>query len=422
MDKYLGNSVVSDFVLADSSYFQISSSFSSDTPLPQSVIDEVTTQGGVIEGGKVYGLISAVQEFITEDYYRQKNSYRLSKEDIDMDIQWMSKNEDGLLIDNAQLYGMESFALDKLEVLEGNLSEVYKPGSHSIAAVYSEDDYGNPEMNSHWAKVGDTVTLRYVEEFEYYNPRTGEIYGEWKDIPNPESDIWAERAIKWQNVDYTVAALVAVPNALSYRYYGRDEFVLNDQTFIQDTGTDAVMLYAFNTTDEANPSMESFLAEYTKKQNTQFDYESKTTYVTEFENLRSMFVILGGALSFIVGPVGVLNFFNAILTGIITRKREFAMLQSVGMTGKQNFKTMLVYEGLFYALGAGLLSLVLAIILSPLAGATLVNMFWFFTYHFTVTPILLLLPIFALLGTLVPLAIYRFVAKSTIVERLRETE
>ena len=134
-----------------------------------------------------------------------------------------------------------------------------------------------------------------------------------------------------------------------------------------------------------------------------------------------MFLLLGGALSLIVGLVGILNFFNAILTGIITRKREFAMLQSVGMTGKQ-LKTMLVYEGLFYALGAGLLSLVLAITLSPLAGATLSNMFWFFTYRFTIMPILMLLPIFALLGTLIPLIIYLFVAKSTIIERLRENE
>ena len=174
------------------------------------------------------------------------------------------------------------------------------------------------------------------------------------------------------------------------------------------------MYYAFDTTDDTNDRMEAFLSDYTKNVNPQFDYESKATYVEEFENFRSMFLLLGGALSLIVGLVG-------ILTGIITRKREFAMLQSVGMTGKQ-LKTMLVYEGLFYALGAGLLSLVLAITLSPLAGATLSNMFWFFTYRFTIMPILMLLPIFALLGTLIPLIIYLFVAKSTIIERLRENE
>lgn len=115
-----------------------------------------------------------------------------------------------------------------------------------------------------------------------------------------------------------------------------------------------------------------------------------------------------------------MNFFNVILTGIITRKREFAVLQSIGMTGKQ-LKTMLVCEGLLYALGAGLLSLILSVVLGPFAGAAVENVFWFFTYHFTVTPILLLLPVFALLGALTPLAVYRSVAHLTIVERLRET-
>ena len=62
--------------------------------------------------------------------------------------------------------------------------------------------------------------------------------------------------------------------------------------------------------------------DYTENVNPQFDYESKATYAAEFEGMRSMFLLLGGALSFIVGLVGVLNFFNAILTGIIARKRE----------------------------------------------------------------------------------------------------
>ena len=52
-----------------------------------------------------------------------------------------------------------------------------------------------------------------------------------------------------------------------------------------------------------------------------------------------------------MGLVGVLNFFNAVLTGIITRRREFAVLQSIGMTGGQ-LKKMLVLEGLLYTLAA----------------------------------------------------------------------
>ena len=64
-----------------------------------------------------------------------------------------------------------------------------------------------------------------------------------------------------------------------------------------------------------------------------------------------MFMMLGSALSFVIGLIGILNFFNAILTGIAVRKREFAMLQSIGMTGKQ-LKTMLIIEGLLYTLSS----------------------------------------------------------------------
>ena len=56
--------------------------------------------------------------------------------------------------------------------------------------MYSEDDYGKPEMDSHWARLGDTVTLRYVEEYEYYNPDTGEVYGPWENVP--EGANWVE--------------------------------------------------------------------------------------------------------------------------------------------------------------------------------------------------------------------------------------
>ena len=280
-------------------------------------------------------------------------------------------------------------------------------------------DYGNADMDSHWARLGDKVTLRYVEEWEYVDPDTGIAYSSVEDVPAGAN--WVAQPVQYRDVEYEVAALVTVPSAFSYRYYGSDEFILNDQTFIQDTGTDSVMYYAFDTTDEANAAMESFLQDYTENVNPQFDYESKALYAAEFEGMRSMFQLCGGALSFIVGLVGVLNFFNAILTGIIARKREFAVLQSIGMTGKQ-LKAMLVYEGLFYALGAAGISLILTLILGPVAFKAVGSLFWFFTYRLTLAPFLVVIPVFALLGALVPLAVYRSVSKSTIVERLREVD
>ena len=420
MDKYVSNFTASDFIVADAGQFQTGGDiFNTDMGIPQSVIDEINAQGGITDGGVIYGRTSIVQEFVTEEYYRSVWSRWNDEATLDLMVSDMERTEDGLLADVAQLYGMGDFALDHLTVLEGDLNKLREDGGRYVAAVYSDDDYGNPELDSHWARLGDIITLRYVEEMAYVDPDTGIAYSSVEDVPAGAS--YVARAVKYRDVEYEVAALVTVPSAFSYRYYGADEFILNDQTFMQDSGTDSVMYYAFDTTDEANGAMEKFLADYTENVNPQFDYESKALYASEFEGMRSMFQLCGGALSFIVGLVGVLNFFNAILTGIIARKREFAVLQSIGMTGKQ-LKTMLVYEGLFYALGAAGISLVLTLALGPVAFTAVGSLFWFFTYRLTLTPFLIVVPVFALLGILVPLAVYRSVSRSTIVERLREVD
>lgn len=417
MDKYLSSRVYTDFVLADAGYFQTSSFFNASTSLPRDVIEAVQAQGGITESGCIYGKTSAVQEFVTEDYYRARYSKWSDSENLERLVAMEERNSDGLLADTAQLYGMEAFALDQLTVLEGDLSPLYEPGSHAIAAVYADDDYGNPEMGSHWARLGDTVALRYVEEFEYFNPDTGEVYGS----EPPEDELWQVRASKYRDEEYQVTALVVVPYALSYRYFGSDEFVLNGQTFVQDSGTRDVMLYAFDVAEGTDAEMESFLAAYTQEIYPQLDYESKATYQAEFESFRSMFLLLGGALSFIVGLVGILNFFNAILTGILTRRREFAVLQSIGMTGRQ-LKGMLICEGLLYAVGSVVFAFGFSLVLSPLLRVALEQMFWFFSYRFTLMPVLIVAPVFAAMGIMVPLGVYRVAARSTIVERLREAE
>lgn len=417
MDKYLSRFTASDFILADAGQFQSDgSTFYDEMAVPEDVIAAVNAQEGITGSGRVYGKTAPALEFVTEEYYRSMWSRWNMQEQLDSMIAFKDRTEDGLLPDGVQLYGMESFALDHLTVLEGDLSKLEDPNGNYIAAVYSEDDYGKPEMDSHWARLGDTVTIRYVEEFEYYNPTTGDVYGSQENVP--EGATFAERAVKYRDVDYTVAALVTVPSALSYRYYGQDEFVLGAETFIRDTGTDCVMYYAFDTTEESNAAMETFLKDYTENVNPQFDYESKSTYAGEFESVKSMFLLMGGALSFIVGLVGILNFFNAILTGITARRRELAVLQSIGMTTRQ-LRTMLALEGLLYTVGSTLLALIVVCATAPFVGNGLNNMIWFFTYHFTLWPIAVILPLFALLGVAIPVATCQMTQRYSVVERLR---
>lgn len=417
MDKYISNFTASDFILADAGQFQSGGeAYNAEMGVPEEVISAVEAQGGITGGGRVYGKTAPAQEFVTEEYYRSMWSRWNTPEQLDSMVAFVERMADGLLADRVQLYGMEPFALDQLTVLEGDLSKLNESDGNYIAAVYSTDDYGNPMMDSHWARLGDTVTIRYVEEYEYYDPDTGEVFGSREEVP--EGATYAERAVQYRDVRYTVAALVEVPSALSYRYYGADEFVMGAETFIRDTGTDSIMYYAFDTTEEANGAMEAFLKDYTENVNPQFDYESKATYAGEFESIRSMFLLLGSALSFIVGLVGILNFFNAILTGITARRRELAVLQSIGMTTRQ-LQTMLALEGLLYTLGSALLALVLILATAPIVGPGLNGMLWFFTYHFTIWPIMAILPLFAVLGIVIPMVTCRITQRYSVVERLR---
>ena len=187
----------------------------------------------------------------------------------------------------------------------------------------------------------------------------------------------------------------------------------------RDSGTELEsLLYMFDTPDrEAEKAAETFLAGMTAGETSGLMYESKDLARKDFQGFQQMFLFLGGALCAIVSIVGILNFFNAILTGILARKREFAMLQAVGMTGKQ-----LMEEGLIYAGTTILISLVLILAMEPLTGRMLESMFWFFEYHFSVTAVFVTAPVFLFLGVALPLAVYRSIAKLTIVERLRETE
>ena len=423
MNKYLAQNADVDFILGDAAYFQTSGGFrTADQAVPEEIVSDVNARDGVEKSGRVYGGVSAMKEFVTEDWLRQGYGMYNNPEVVDQIIELASRLPNGLLEANVQMYGMEDFPLSLLDVLEGDLAPLSDPSQKAIAAVYLSDDYNATQWGSNWAKLGDTVTIRHIDQMEYFYRDTGEIFTD-VDAAIESGRPWGERAKVYEDVDYTVCALVRIPHSISYRYrvVGADEFILGAERFMQDTGTDSVMTYLFNTTDEAEADMEAFLGSYTESVQPLYDYESRATYAAEFEGFRGMFMTMGGALSFIIGLVGVLNFINAVLTGILTRKRELAVLQSVGMTGKQ-LKTMLVFEGLYYTLLALAVSLVMTLCLGPLVSSAVEGIFWFFTYRLTLVPIVTILPVFLALGAVVPLWTYRSVSKRTIVERLREAE
>ena len=102
----------------------------------------------------------------------------------------------------------------------------------------------------------------------------------------------------------------------------------------------------------------------------------------------------------------ILNFINSILTGIVTRQKELAMMEAIGMTKKQICR-MLVYEGLYYAGITIVASFLLGCVFSLTAVRTLATGMWFMKYHFVMKPMLVVFPVLFLLGIVVPALAYR---------------
>ncbi|AVP63609.1 ABC transporter permease [Clostridium botulinum] len=361
MDKYIGREVSSDFIAANANYFSMAKHFTTeDDVISEEMINNINKLDGIKGEGRIY-------------YNVESNS-----------IIFNGKKS------RLQLYGMDDFPLSKLNVVEGKIDlEKFKTGKYIIENLGS-DDNGRIRTEESKCKIGDKVTIKL------------------------ENNVVKQ---------YEVMAKAELKYKMSVRYSGKDEpqMCISSSEFKKEIKQPLIMSYVFDIDDKYEDKIEKFLNDYTKTIEPQMNYESKQKYKDDFKGMQNMILLVGGVTSLIIGVIGILNFINAMLTSIISRKREFAMLQSIGMTNKQLNK-MLILEGVFYAVGSIVISIILGSIASLTIVKTIGNSLWFFEYKFILTPILSISPILVLISILVPFVIYVSVNKQTIVERLRETE
>lgn len=418
MEKYLAEKNCADFVVGNTDYFRFNV-YSTQSGISAEDVEKIRENTEAESGGQAWAAAGEnPQAMLTEDQFRG-TAYGATEEELRRRIEYLGKQDD-MIPTGIQIEGMDDQVLDKLTVLEGSLDPLKDPEEKAIAVAVPVDDYGTPQETSSYPKPGDRLTVKYVDEAYYIDAATGEKITE----STPEENI-AYHIEKSHDVEYTVCALVTIPYQISFRQmamYGFDA-VVSTERLSEDSGKELYSLfYMFDTPDrEAEKEAEEYLAEMTEDDLSELMYESKEITRNDFQNFRQMFLLLGGILCAIVSVVGILNFFNAILTGILSRRREFAMLQSIGMTGKQ-LKKMLVMEGILYSAATILVSILLMILMEPLVGKVLASMFWFFEYRFSAAAVYVTAPVFLVFGVILPLAVYRQISKQTIVDRLREAE
>ncbi|OKP89592.1 hypothetical protein A3844_06345 [Paenibacillus helianthi] len=152
----------------------------------------------------------------------------------------------------------------------------------------------------------------------------------------------------------------------------------------------------------------------------ELSYKSREDYRQELGGFIRIFQTIGYGLSFVIALIGVLNYINTVITGVIARKNEFALLESIGMT-KRQLKKVLVYEGVFNVLLTVSVTSTLGVFLTYRISKSIADNMAFTVFHMGWLPFILVVPVLAAIAYTVTLFSYRMLSKATVVERLRQT-
>jgi len=377
MDVYLSGSITSDFAVADNSLFNVMSHYSHDDYVSADFSDALRARG-ITDIGCIY--------------YYENYDHKLPPRAFE---NFIAQTE----AERPYLERYYSWAIPQIEqsIQDRQLpTQVYGVGKLPLTGFYHDydklasGDYalsfgggGHPVYDA-----GDTVTL----ENEAGESRGFEI----------------------------LAVIGEYPFNLSSRFgfIPGETIVLADSTFIDFFRPQGAMQVVFNVADERLAETESWIAEYTTHETPSLGYVSRNTLASEFKDLQTTYLTMGGAMSFILALIGVLNFINAIVASIIARRKELAMLQSVGMTGKQ-MRSTLFYEGVCYTGLTAFFTLTVGFALGQMILQVIAGQVWFFRQSFTVAPSLYcVFPLF-LICAVVPLVCYKWLVRESLVERLR---
>ena len=133
----------------------------------------------------------------------------------------------------------------------------------------------------------------------------------------------------------------------------------------------------------------------------------------------SKYYMIGSFLVVILAFIGIMNFFNTTATSVISRKKELALLEVVGMTKKQISK-MLVAEGFLYLGGAFVIAVLLIVFGAKQILVNTLGTAFFFRLHLTIVPCVFMIPILVGIAYVIPKYQFEKMSRESIVERIRK--
>ena len=383
-----------------------------DSGLSDQIIADIEERSGIIHEAKLYRN-TYEDAHIACDWgvpYSVDNTNRYSyafPDNIDLGVhqngemkEFTALTPDDLPLGN--VFGFSESLLDKMDIVEGETNlEILKEklrnenGVILVAMYYDRGEITGGADNSMYAglSVGDTI--------QFYE----------NGVPTEKCPIIAKTAITDTEVSVNVAGASMIADiGMPLIYMPEEHFkeIYKDPT-----------LYAllFDVEEEYRQDMENYLS-----QKDDVGYISTGSLRATISSIKNVVLLVGGMIGAIFALVGLINFINLVMTNIITRRHEFATMQSIGMTDQQ-LRKMVILESLSYVLRAG----IVGVVASGFLGLTLVKVlvdaqYNMMTFQMTLLPALFMLILFLVLAFIVPVVALRLLNNRSVVERLRVNE
>ena len=255
---------------------------------------------------------------------------------------------------------------------------------------YSElTEYGKYIKEHYLANVEiDTVNIVSLSKDEYnrYLKKIGGNYDSYKDgailvdnnINNVEDGKKAQGSMynwkkgdtiqgKINNKDYSIKIIDKTDETvkgINNLYNTEATLIVSDEWLEKNIGDyETISMYAKSKDDD---KLDEEIEQYKQEKNIE---DSEIRVFNIQENARAQNAVVLVISIFLYGFIGVItligitNIFNTITTNMNLRKKEFAMLKSIGMT-KKEFNRMIRLESIFYGVKSLIIGIPIGILLS----------------------------------------------------------
>ncbi len=396
VEKYLLELAAADFQIDDATNERISGYDPGSQTISKELVADIQDLPGIEESGSLYSrevsmplslhACDNLRAFYTEEALEEFESYDPTFP------QWKERFDEALEGKAAvhTVYGADGV------ILEAAASKNYILSGEYDAEEFATGKYILAISTGAMADAGDSE-----EELPTYS---------------------AGEKIQIENQEFTV---MAVLNPLQSMVKGQRAafdipLIIPAEAYTRLWPESNLRKFYFNVDDAHMEEASNLLKEYQQSESAGMNIVSRKSIEEQYEENTRSAAVMGYSISVVIALVGILNYINSMVTAIISRKKEFAMIQSVGMT-KRQLRRMLAFEGIFYV---GI-TLVVSYILSALTVGVIVRALvadGYSTFRFTLLPLVGCTPVLAILAVLIPYICFWNLEKQSVVERLRTAE